>query len=125
MQRNSLNSTRKPHAFLLNTLREAMREMYERSSSSTFTNGGDSWMRLVGYCTAQHVFSQSGYPLVVVVESSQYWDSHHLTPRMLRGTRRSTLFRYLLLSPLMRSGQVEVCHILFEHALKLLLMKDE
>ena len=27
-QRNSLNSTRKTHASLLNTLREAMREMY-------------------------------------------------------------------------------------------------
>jgi len=51
-QRNSLNSTRKTHASLLNTLKEAMREMCERSSSSTFTNGGDNWMRLVGllYC---------------------------------------------------------------------------
>jgi DNA anti-recombination protein RmuC len=48
LQRNSLNSTRKPHVFLLNTLREAMREMHERSFSSTFTNGDESWMRLVG-----------------------------------------------------------------------------
>jgi hypothetical protein len=52
LRRNSLNATRKPHVFLLNALREAMREMHERSSSSTFTNGDESWMRLVGllYC---------------------------------------------------------------------------
>jgi hypothetical protein len=28
LQRNSLNATRKPHVFLLNTLKEAMREIH-------------------------------------------------------------------------------------------------
>jgi len=77
------------------------------------------------YCTAQHVFSPSGYPLVVAVEPSYYWDSHHLAPCMLRATRRSTLFRDLLLNTLMRSCPVEVRHIHIEHALELLLVEDE
>jgi len=49
------------------------------------------------YYIIEHAFSQSGYPLVVVVEPSQYRDSHHFVPRIGRRTRRTTQFRELLL----------------------------
>jgi hypothetical protein len=44
---------------------------------------------------------------------------------MLRGTRRSTLFRDLLPNTLMGSCPVEVRHIRIEDALELLLVEDE
>jgi hypothetical protein len=77
------------------------------------------------YWIAEHVFSQSGYPLVVVVEPGQYRNSHHLVPCIGRGTRRTTRFRDLLLITLMGSCPVEVCYIPIKYTLELLLAKDQ
>jgi hypothetical protein len=77
------------------------------------------------YGIAEHIFSQLGYPLVVMVKPSQDRNCHHLVPCMLRGTRKSMRLRNLLLNPLMRSCPVEVGHIDIEHTLELLLMKDQ
>lgn len=63
--------------------------------------------------------------MVVVVEPSQYRNSHHLVPYKCRGTRRTTRFRDLLLKTLMGSGPVEVCYIPIEHTLELLLAEDQ
>src|SRR5258708_26394032 len=43
----------------------------------------------------------------------------------MRGSRRYREFWNLLLDALMRSCLVEVCHILIEYALELLLVKDQ
>jgi hypothetical protein len=78
------------------------------------------------YCTAHHVYSQSGYPLVVMMEPSQYWDSHHLAPCMLRGTRRSTLWRRSVggyLAAVVPSCAYDTYAI--AHASELLLVEDE
>jgi hypothetical protein len=77
------------------------------------------------YCIAEHVFIQSDYPLVVVVEPSQYRNSHHFVPCKYRGTRRSAWFRDLLLKTLMGLCQVEACYIGIEHTLELLLVEDQ
>ncbi len=68
------------------------------------------------YCTVKHVFNQSGCSLVVMVEPSHDRNSRHLGSCRLRGTRRSTRFRNLLLKTLMGSCPVEIDHIPIEHA---------
>ena len=63
--------------------------------------------------------------MVVMVEPTHDRKSDHLVPCILSGRNRSALFRYLLRNPLMRSCPVEVHHIGIEHALELLLLKDQ
>jgi len=60
-----------------------------------------------------------------MVEPTQDRNSDHLALRMLRGPRHFTRDGYLLLDALMRSCLVEVDHIGIEHALELLLLKDQ
>ena len=69
--------------------------------------------------------TDSGYPLVVMVQPTHYRNSDHLVPCMMRGKSRSARFRNLLLDALMRSCLVEVRHIRIEHALELLLVEDQ
>ncbi len=76
-------------------------------------------------CNIEHVFTDSDYPLVIMVEPTQYRNSNHLAHCIMRGTRRPARFRNPLLNALMWSCPVEVCYILIEHALKLLLMEDQ
>jgi hypothetical protein len=112
-------------AFLTNPLRKPCRRyargLQKLPSSTTVQSGCAS----TTYGIAELIFSQSGYPLVVMVKPSQDRNCHHLVRRMLRGTRRSTRLRNLLLNTLMRSCSVEVGHINIEHTLELLLMKDQ
>src|SRR5260370_834672 len=69
--------------------------------------------------------SDSGYPLVVMVETTQYRNSDHLVSCIARGTRRFARLGRLLLNPLMRSCLVEVRYIPIEYALELLLAADQ
>ena len=102
-----------------------MQRLHERSARCTFIHDIVSWMHLVHQLYYRISCIDSGYPLVVMMEPSQDRNSDHLVPCIMRGMRRSTRFRKLLLNTLMRSCLVEVCHILIEHALKLLLVKDQ
>jgi hypothetical protein len=60
-----------------------------------------------------------------MVEPTQDRNSNYLVICIMRGNSRSARFRKLLLNTLMRSCQVEVHHILIEHALQLLLAEDQ
>ncbi len=55
-----------------------MRELCSWSSKDTFTHGYGVWMRLVHLWYCEPVFSQSGYPLVVMVEPGQDRDGNYL-----------------------------------------------
>src|SRR2546421_6280016 len=67
----------------------------------------------------------SGSPLIVMVQPIHDRKSHYLVACILRRRNRSEPFRYLLRNPLMGSCLVEVDHIRIEHALELLLLKDQ
>ncbi len=96
--------------------RETMGELYPWSSKDTFTHGYGVWMHLVHLWYCEPVSSQSGYPLVVMMESGQDRDGNYLVSCMMKGKRRSAQFRYLLLNPLMWSCPVEVGDISIEYA---------
>src|SRR5215467_12182627 len=69
--------------------------------------------------------SASGCPAVVMVQPTQDRTSYHLVPCILSGRTQAALFRDLLPNALMGSCLVEVGHIRIEHALELLLLKDQ
>ena len=102
--------------FWQNMPREAMRAPGSWSPKDTFTHGYGLWMRLVHLWYCEPVFSQSGYPLLVMVGLGQDRDGNYLVSCMMRGKRRSAQFRYLPLHPLMWSCPVEVGHIPIEYA---------
>jgi hypothetical protein len=102
-----------------------MQRLHERSAKGTFIHDAVSWMHIIHRLYYPTSCTDSGYPLVVMVEPTQYRNSDHLVTCMLRVNSRSARFRKLLLNPLMRSFPVEVPHILIEHALQLLLVEDQ
>ena len=102
-----------------------MQRLHERSAKGTFIHDAVIWMHLVYRLYYPTSSTDSGYPLVVMVEPTQYRNSDHLVICIMRGKSRSSRFRKLLLNTLMRSCPVEVHHILIEHALKLLLVEDQ
>ena len=102
-----------------------MQRPHERSAKGTFIHDDVSWMHLVHRQYTRTRSTNSGYPLVVMVESTHSRKSDHLVNCILGGGSRSTPFRNLLLNTLMRSCPVEVHHILIEHALELPLVKDQ
>ncbi len=102
-----------------------MQRLHERSTRGTFIHDAVSWMHLVHRLYYRINCTDSSYPLIVMVQSTQYRNSNYLAPYMMRGMRRSARFGKLLPNPLMRSCLVEVRHILIEHALQLLLVEDE
>ena len=102
-----------------------MQRPHERSAKGTFIHDDVSWMHLVYQLCSQTRFTDSSYPLVVLVESTQYRNRNYLAPSMMRGMRGSARFGKLLPNPLMRSCLVEVRHILIERALELLFVEDE
>jgi hypothetical protein len=102
-----------------------MQRLHERSAKGTFIHDAVSWMHLVHRLYSRTRCTDSGYPLVVMVESTHSRNSNYLAPCMMRGKRRSARFRKLLPNPLMRSCPVEVHHILIEHALELPLAEDQ
>jgi hypothetical protein len=67
----------------------------------------------------------SGSPLILMVQPTHDRTSNHLVPCILRGRNRSAPSRNLLRNPLMWSCLIEVDHIGIEHALELLLLKDQ
>src|SRR5215471_21851735 len=67
----------------------------------------------------------SGSPLIIMVQPTHDRTSNHLVPCILRGRNRFAPSGNLLPNPLMRSCLVEVDHIGIEHALELLLLKDQ
>jgi hypothetical protein len=89
-----------------------MQRLHSSSAKSISIHDAVIRMQLVHLLYYQICSADSSYPLVIVVEPTQYWDRHHLAHCMLRGTRRSMPSRDLLLNTLMRSGLVEVRHIL-------------
>jgi hypothetical protein len=123
--RQTATQTRKTGTSLQNTLREAMHEMCWRSSKVPFPTTATCECASFTFCFTEHVFTPSGYPLVVMVEPSQDRNCHHLFPCIMRGTRGSTRFRNLLLSPLMGSCPIEVGYILIEYTVELLLVEDQ
>ena len=102
-----------------------MQRQHERLGKDTSTHDADIWMHLVRRLFYWTCATDSGCPLVIMVEPTQYRNSHHLVCCTMRGKRRSARLGKLLPDPLMRSGQVEVRHILIEHALKLFLVKNQ
>jgi hypothetical protein len=111
--------------YLQHTLREAMQRLHERSAKGIFIDDTVSWRHLVYRPYYRTRCTNSGYPSVVMVETTHSRKSDHLVPCILRGRSRFAPFRNLLLNPLMRSGPVEIHHILIEHALELLLVKNQ
>jgi hypothetical protein len=107
---------RKIRAYLQHTLRQAMQRLHERSTKGTFIHDAASWSHLVHRQYYRTRCTDSGYPLVVMVEPTHYWNSTHLATCILRGNSRFARFRNLLPNPLMRSCPVEVHDILIEHA---------
>jgi hypothetical protein len=99
--------------------------LHYRPAKSTFTHDATNWMHLVHRLYYRTCSTGSGHPLVVMMEPTQYWNSNHLVPCIMRGMRRAPRFRNLLLNSLMRSGLIEVHHIPIEHALELLLVENE
>jgi hypothetical protein len=102
-----------------------MQRLHERSPKGTFIQDAASWSRLVHRLYSRTSCTDSSYPLVVMVESTQDRYSNHPVPCLMIRKRWSVRFRKLLPNPLMRTGQVEVRQILIEHTLKLLLVKDQ
>ena len=74
------------------------------------THDATNWMHLVPRLYYRTCSTDSGNPLVVMMEPTQYWNSNHLVPCIMRGMRRAPRFRNLLLNSLMRSGLIEVRH---------------
>jgi hypothetical protein len=66
-----------------------------------------------------------GDPLIVMVQPTHDGKRDYLVPCTPSRWNQSALFRYLLPNPLMRSCLVEVGDIGIEHALELLLLKDQ
>jgi len=116
---------RKIRAYLQHTLRQAMQRLHKRSAKGTLIHGAVFWMHLVHRQSYRTSCTDSGYPLVVMVEPTHFRNSDHLVTCILRGRSRSAPFRNLLLNTLMRSCPVEVHHILIEHPLELLLAEDQ
>jgi hypothetical protein len=102
-----------------------MQSLHKRSAKGIFIHDAVSWMHLVHRQYSRKSCTDSGYPLVVMVEPTHSRNSDHLVPCLMRGRSRSARFRKLLPYPLMRSCPVEVRYILIEHALELPLVKDE
>src|SRR5205085_367412 len=93
--------TRKTRAFLQHTLKEAMQRLHERFAKGTFIHDAVSWMHLVHRLYYPTSCTDSGYPLVVMVEPTHSRNSDHLVTCMMRGNSRSARFRKLLLNTLM------------------------
>jgi hypothetical protein len=102
-----------------------MQRPHERSAKGTFIHDAVSWMHLVHWLYNRTRCTDSSYPLIIMVKSTQYRNRNYLAPSMMRGMRESAPFGKLLPNPLMRSCLVEVRHILIEHALELLFVEDE
>jgi hypothetical protein len=102
-----------------------MQRLPERSAKGISRHDAASWSHLVHRLYYRTSCTDSSYPLIVMVESTQDRNSNYPAFYMMRGLRRSARFRKLLPNPLMRSCLVEVRHILIEHALELLLVEDE
>jgi hypothetical protein len=102
-----------------------MQRLHERSAKDIFIHDAFSWMRLVHWQYPRTRSTDSGYPLVIMVESTHSRKSNYLAPCMMRGMSRTARFRKLLPNPLMRSCPVEVHHILIEHALEPPLAEDQ
>jgi hypothetical protein len=108
--------TRKTRASLQQTLRESMQRTHSSSTKRIFIHDGAIWIRLIYPLYYRTCFTDSGYPLVVMVEPTHYRNGDQLVSCMMRGNSRSARFRNLLPNPLMGSRPVEVGHILIEHA---------
>jgi hypothetical protein len=106
-------------------IRKGMHMLQERPAKDLFRHDAQSWMDLVHQLDARIRGSASGCPAVVMVQPTHDRKSDHLVPCILSGRNRATPFRDLLRNPLMRSCLVEVDHIHIEHALELLLLKDQ
>jgi hypothetical protein len=102
-----------------------MQMLHSSSAKSICIHDAVIRMQLVHLLYYQICSADSSYPLVVMVEPTYYRYSNYLVPCLMRGERWSVRFRKLLPNPLMRSGPVEVRHILIEQALELLLVKDQ
>jgi hypothetical protein len=102
-----------------------MQRLHERFAKGTFIHYAVSWMHLVHRQYSRTSCTDSGSPLVVMVETSQDRNSDHLVTCILRGKSQTARFRKLLLNTLMRSCPVEVRYILIEHALEFLLAEDQ
>jgi hypothetical protein len=100
------------------TIREGIQWLYERPAKDLFRHDAPS-------LTLAHVVPSSGSTVVVMVQSTHDRNGNHFAPCILRGRNRSALFWDLLLNPLMGSCPVEVHYILLEHALELLLLKNQ
>jgi hypothetical protein len=72
------------------------------------TNDADIWMHLVRRLFYWTCPTDSGCPLVIMVESTQDRNSHRLVRCTMRGKSRSSRFGKLLLNTLMRSCLIEV-----------------
>jgi len=68
--------------YLLHTIREAMQRLHERSAKSFTIHNAVSWMHLIHRLYYRTSCTDSGYPLVVMVKSTHYWNSNYFAPCM-------------------------------------------
>ncbi len=107
------------------TIREGIPWLYDRPAKDLFSHDALSWMDQVPQLSSQTRRPASGSPVVVMVQSSHDRNGNHLVACILSARNRSALFRDLLPNPLMRPCLVEVRDVRIEHALELLLLKDQ
>ncbi len=94
-------------------------------AKDTSTNDADIWMHLVRRLFDWTCATDSGCPSVIIMEPTQYRNSHHVVRCTMRGKRRFAQLGKLLRHPLMRSCLIEVRSIQIEYALELLLAEDQ
>jgi hypothetical protein len=107
-ERKALLYTRKNARLLAEYTQGSHARLHSRSAKSIFTHDATNWRHLVHRLYYRTCSTDLGHPLVVMMEPTQYWNSNHLVPCLMRGMRRAPRFRNLLLNSLMRSGLVEV-----------------
>ena len=122
---NGSRSPEKTRVYGQKTIREGMQWLHERSAQDLSRHDSMSWMDLVHQLGVRTPGPPSGRPVVVMVQPTHDRNGNHLVPRNLSVRNRSEPFRNLLSNPLMGSCLIEVGHIRLEHALELLLLKDQ
>jgi hypothetical protein len=79
--------TRKTYTHLQHTLRGAIQRLHTSSANNISLHDTALWMYLVHLLYYRTCPPDSSYPLVVMVEPTQYRYSNHLVPCLMRGKR--------------------------------------
>src|SRR5215469_12780397 len=118
-------SQEKPLVYEQQTITEDMQRLLERSAKDPFSHEATSWMDLVHQLDVRTRGPATGYPAVVMMESTHDRTSNYLVACILRGRDRVTRFRNLVRNPLKRPCLVNVSHIRIQDAPKLLFLKNQ